>query len=111
MTAMESFTLQAIGHVRGGRDEAFDDDWGAVEAAIELDATRFTSDVVAGLDAFSHVDVVYVFDQLDESKINLGSRHPRGNPEWPLVGILAQRARARPNRIGAARASWSASTA
>ena len=25
---------------------------------------------------------------------------PRGNPAWPLVGILAQRARARPNRIG-----------
>jgi tRNA-Thr(GGU) m(6)t(6)A37 methyltransferase TsaA len=100
VTVVESFTLQAIGHVRGGRAEAIDDDWGAVAAAIELDATRFTPDVVAGLDDFSHVDVVYVFDQLDESKINLGSRHPRGNPDWPLVGILAQRARARPNRIG-----------
>jgi tRNA (adenine37-N6)-methyltransferase len=97
---MERFTMQAIGHVRGGRKEAIDDDWGDVEAAIELDATRFTPDVVAGLDDFSHVDVVYVFDQLDESAINLGARHPRGNPEWPLVGILAQRARARPNRIG-----------
>jgi tRNA (adenine37-N6)-methyltransferase len=100
MTAMDQFTVQAIGHVRGGRAEPIDDDWGAVEAAIELDATRFTPDVVAGLDDFSHVDVVYVFDQLDESAINLGARHPRGNPEWPLVGILAQRARARPNRIG-----------
>jgi tRNA (adenine37-N6)-methyltransferase len=97
---MERFTMQAIGHVRGGRADAVDDDWGAVEAAIELDAERFSPDVIAGLADFSHVDVVYVFDQLDESKINLGARHPRGNPAWPLVGILAQRARARPNRIG-----------
>ena len=29
------------------------------------------------------------------------SRHPRGNPAWPSVGIFAQRAKARPNRIGA----------
>ena len=97
---MERFTVEAIGVVHGGRDEARDDDWGAVEAAIELDATRFTPDVVAGLDDFSHVDVVFVFDRLDEAAVNLGARRPRGNPDWPLVGILAQRARARPNRIG-----------
>jgi tRNA-Thr(GGU) m(6)t(6)A37 methyltransferase TsaA len=100
VSAMERFTVEAIGHVRGGRRAAFDDDWGAVEAVIELDASRFTPDVVAGLDDFSHVDVVYVFDQVDEAAIHLGSRHPRGNEAWPRVGILAQRARARPNRIG-----------
>jgi tRNA (adenine37-N6)-methyltransferase len=92
--------MTAIGHVRGGRVEATDDEWGAVEATIELDADRFEADVVAGLDDFSHVDVVYVFDQVDEARINLGARHPRGNEDWPLVGILAQRAKARPNRIG-----------
>jgi tRNA (adenine37-N6)-methyltransferase len=97
---VQQFAMTAIGHVRGGRVEATDDDWGAVEARIELDADRFTADVVAGLDDFSHVDVVYVFDQVDEGRINLGARHPRGNEAWPLVGILAQRAKARPNRIG-----------
>jgi tRNA-Thr(GGU) m(6)t(6)A37 methyltransferase TsaA len=97
---MEQFTMTAIGLVRGGRVEATDDDWGDVVAAIELDAERFTPDVVAGLDDFSHVDVVYVFDQVDERRINLGARHPRGNEAWPVVGILAQRAKARPNRIG-----------
>ena len=30
-----------------------------------------------------------------------GARHPRGNEAWPLTGILAQRAKDRPNRIGA----------
>jgi tRNA (adenine37-N6)-methyltransferase len=97
---MEQFTMTAIGFVRGGRVEPTDDDWGDVEAAIELDAERFTPDVVAGLDDFSHVDVVYVFDQVDESRVNLGARHPRGDEAWPVVGILAQRAKARPNRIG-----------
>jgi tRNA-Thr(GGU) m(6)t(6)A37 methyltransferase TsaA len=97
---MEQFTMAAIGHVRGGRAEATDDDWGAVEATIELDGGRFAADVVAGLDDFSHVDVVYVFDQVDEGRINVGARHPRGDEAWPLVGIFAQRAKARPNRIG-----------
>jgi tRNA-Thr(GGU) m(6)t(6)A37 methyltransferase TsaA len=97
---MEQFTMTAIGHVRGGRVEASDDDWGAVEATIELDADRFGGDVLAGLDDFSHLDVVYAFDQVDEARINLGARRPRGNPDWPLVGIFAQRAKARPNRIG-----------
>jgi tRNA (adenine37-N6)-methyltransferase len=92
--------MTAIGHVRGGRVEPIDDDWGAVEATIELDGDRFAADVVAGLEDFSHVDVVYVFDQVDEARINLGARHPRGNEAWPLVGILAQRAKARPNRMG-----------
>lgn len=91
--------MTAIGHVRGGRAEATDD-WGGVEATIELDAQRYSADVVAGLDEFSHVEVAYMFDQVDEARINLGARHPRGNDAWPLVGIFAQRAKARPNRIG-----------
>jgi tRNA-Thr(GGU) m(6)t(6)A37 methyltransferase TsaA len=89
-----------VAHVRGGRSVAEDDDWGDVEASIEFDAGRFGADVLAGLDAFSHVDVVFVFDQVDESSINLGARHPRNRMDWPLVGIFAQRAKARPNRIG-----------
>jgi tRNA (Thr-GGU) A37 N-methylase len=34
--------------------------------------------------------------------VHLGSRIPRGNPAWPSVGIFAQRAKDRPNRIGLA---------
>ena len=52
-----------------------------------------------GLAGFSHCIVVYVFDKAvwDESKM---SRHPRGNKDWPEVGIFAQRAKDRPNRLG-----------
>ena len=92
--------VRPIGVVRSPRVEATDDDWGAVAATIELDAERFTPDLVAGLDGFSHVEVVFVFHGVDEDAVTLGARHPRGNTDWPAVGILAQRAKARPNRLG-----------
>ena len=52
-----------------------------------------------GLADFSHCIVVYVFDKAawDDSKM---SRRPRGNKDWPEVGIFAQRAKDRPNRLG-----------
>ena len=93
-------TLRPIGIVACPRSEAIDDDWGAIESTITLDAERFGPEVLAGLDAFSHVEVVFHFDRVDESKVNLGSRHPRGNEAWPKVGIFAQRAKGRPNRLG-----------
>ncbi len=92
--------ITPIGHVRGGRVEAIDDDWESVEATIELDATRFGHDALRGLDEFSHLDVVYVFHQVDSESVNLGARRPRGNPDWPETGIFAQRAKNRPNRLG-----------
>ena len=93
-------TLQAIGHVRGGRVEATDDGWGTQICQIELDPTRFDGDSVLGLDSFSHVEVVYHFHQVAEDDVVLGARRPRGRVDWPLVGIFAQRGRVRPNRIG-----------
>lgn len=88
-----------IGSVRGGRAEAVDDDWGSVTSQVVLD-DRWPLDALAGLEDFSHLDVVYVFDRVDESAITVGARHPRGNTDWPRVGIFAQRAKGRPNRIG-----------
>jgi tRNA-Thr(GGU) m(6)t(6)A37 methyltransferase TsaA len=96
----DEFVVRSIGQVRCERAEAIDDDWGEIESTIELDAGRFEADVLAGLEDFSHVEIVFCFDRVDESKLNLGSRHPRGNQKWPRVGIFAQRAKARPNRIG-----------
>jgi tRNA (adenine37-N6)-methyltransferase len=92
--------MTAIGTVACPRTEAIDDDWGDVVSTITLDADRFGAEVLAGLDDFSHIEVVFVFDQVNEDKVNLGARHPRNRPDWPLVGIFAQRAKARPNRIG-----------
>jgi tRNA-Thr(GGU) m(6)t(6)A37 methyltransferase TsaA len=93
-------TLEPIGVVVGGRTDPRDDDWGAVEAILRLDAGRFGTDAVTGLDEFSHLCVVFQFHLVDESAIVTGTRHPRGNPDWPKVGMFAQRAKMRPNRIG-----------
>jgi len=91
--------LVPVGAVEGGRRDASDDDWGQVEATIVVDE-RFAPDALAGLDGFSHVDVVFVFHRVDADDVNVGARHPRGRSDWPNVGIFAQRAKARPNRIG-----------
>ena len=94
-----SFTLNPVGHVRGGRADAIDDDWGASRATIVLD-DRFTPDALAGLADFSHAEVIFVFDQVPDTKIETGARHPRNRSDWPLVGIFAQRGKNRPNRLG-----------
>jgi len=94
------YTATAIGQVHSPRIEPLDDNWGDVQSTIELDSAQFTPDVLAGLDDFSHVDIIYFFDKVQPHKINLGSRHPRNREDWPLVGIFAQRAKARPNRLG-----------
>lgn len=95
-----SFTLTPIGHVRGGRIEAIDDDWGASRAAIALDPDKFTPDALAGLADFSHAEVIFLFDKVPDNKIETGARHPRNRADWPLVGIFAQRGKNRPNRLG-----------
>lgn len=94
--------MKPIGRVRGGRVEAIDDDWGVVEAVVRLDE-RFGPEAVVGLDAFSHLEVVFVFHLVDEDGVANGTRRPRGNPRWPEVGIFAQRAKDRPNRLGVSR--------
>jgi tRNA-Thr(GGU) m(6)t(6)A37 methyltransferase TsaA len=91
--------VDPVGVVRSPRSEATDDDWGEVVSTITLDAERYGPEALAGLADFSHVEVVYMFDRVGPDEIEVGSRHPRGNPEWPRVGIFAQRARGRPNRI------------
>lgn len=92
--------VQPVGHVRSPRTEPLDDDWGDVVSTISLDGGRFTADALRGLDAFSHLEVVYVFHLVDEQAAQLRSaRRPRENPNWPEVGIFAQRAKARPNRL------------
>ena len=100
MALFPSHAVQPVAVVRSARTEAVDDDWDAVSTRIELDDMRFAPDAVAGLDEFSHVEVIYLFDQVRDDEIVTGARHPRGRSDWPLVGIFAQRGKNRPNRLG-----------
>jgi tRNA-Thr(GGU) m(6)t(6)A37 methyltransferase TsaA len=97
---MTEITVTPIGVVRSTRTAPEDDRWDAVSARVELDASRFAPDALAGLDSFSHVEVVFVMDRVAPEKIEAGARHPRNNPDWPKVGIFAQRGKNRPNRLG-----------
>ncbi|MEX0847713.1 MAG: TrmO family methyltransferase [Ilumatobacteraceae bacterium] len=89
-----------IGVVRNIRAQKIDDDWDRINSTIQLDLSVLDERATAGLLSFSHVEVVFVFDQVDPVHVTRGSRHPRGNTAWPEVGILAQRAKDRPNRLG-----------
>ena len=96
---MTTYCIEAVGHVRGGRSDPTDDNWGASRAIIELDTAVFAADALAGLERFSHAEVVFVFDRVPLDKIETGARHPRGRTDWPLTGIFAQRGKNRPNRL------------
>ena len=91
--------IEPIGYVSAPRPHAEDDFWGGEEAAITLTAP-FTAEALAGLADFSHVEVLFLFHEVDPSRIVAGARHPRNNEAWPAVGIFAQRGKNRPNRIG-----------
>lgn len=82
----------------GNRREVVDDFWGGDDASITL-TEEFGADALQGLDEFSHVEVLFVLDQVPSDKIVRGARHPRNNPDWPAVGTFAQRTKNRPNRI------------
>jgi tRNA-Thr(GGU) m(6)t(6)A37 methyltransferase TsaA len=96
---VETIQLTPIGVVRSPRRELTDDDWGDVESTIEL-APELAAESLAGLTDFSHVEVLFRFDRVAEASVERGARHPRGNTAWPRVGIFAQRAKDRPNRLG-----------
>ena len=96
----KTIVLAAIGIVRSDRNEPIDDEWDAIATRIELDPALFGPEATAGLNDFSHIEIVYHFDRVEESEINAGARRPRGRSDWPLVGIFAQRGKGRPNRIG-----------
>lgn len=96
----DPFQVTPIGWVRSDRDQPIDDDWDAVSVFIELDEEQFTAEALAGLDTFSHAEIVFLFDRVTDEKIETGARHPRGREDWPKIGIFAQRGKNRPNRLG-----------
>ena len=94
-------TMTPIGTVRGGRREATKDGWGGNRCRLALDPARFGPEALMGLEAHSHVEVLFFFHVDANEPAETGARHPRGRADWPRVGIFAQHGRMRPNRIGA----------
>ena len=94
-----TYTVRPIGVVRSAIKEPADDCWGDLISVIELDANQFTADATIGLAEYSHVEIVFLLDRIAPEAIETGARHPRNRHDWPRVGIFAQRAKNRPNRI------------
>ena len=95
---MRGITLQAIGSVSSPVTERTDEDWGAVRSRIILEP-EFAGGLL-GLEGFSHAIVVTYLHQARYQKEKHLQRRPRNLESMPLVGILAQRAKNRPNPIG-----------
>ncbi|NGO76787.1 SAM-dependent methyltransferase [Streptomyces sp. YC504] len=97
---MTTFELTPVGTVRNERTDVQNSDhWGAVRSTIVFDE-RFGDACLQGLEGFSHVEVLFVFDQLPEREDYREPQFYRGRTDLPLLGVFAGRAPRRPNRIG-----------
>lgn len=92
-----------IARVVGGHEEVRESGWGRENAIIRLDSSMFGPEALFGVDGFSHLEVVFFFDQVDSLEIDRGARPVPGGQDGALVGIFAQRSRRRPNRLGVSR--------
>ncbi|HEV2427134.1 MAG TPA: SAM-dependent methyltransferase [Acidimicrobiales bacterium] len=90
------WAVHPVGVVRADATEPVDRRWGDAVATIELD-DAIPNEALTGLDQFSHVEVVFFADRA--SATPPWSRRPRDDPRWPEVGVFANRAKDRPNRI------------
>lgn len=86
MAERETFEVEALGHVVGGRVEPTDDFWGGTRAIIRLDGSLFTPDATKGLEDFSHLEIVFRFHLTDPTDLNLGARRPGTTPTGPRSG-------------------------
>ena len=97
---MASFSITPIGTVRNDRTDVQDTDhWGAVRSTITVDE-RFGEACLQGLEDFTHVEVLFVFDQFLEAPDHTEPSPYRGRPDLPPVGVFAGRGPRRPNRLG-----------
>jgi tRNA-Thr(GGU) m(6)t(6)A37 methyltransferase TsaA len=91
--------LIPIGKVVNERIDIEDDNWGNIISRIELN-NEFDESALKGIEEFSHIEIIYYFDKVDDSKIIFGARRPRNLYHLPETGIFAQRAKNRPNKLG-----------
>ena len=90
--------MEWIGVISNEVKEPVDEDWGHVVSEVVLDETL--ADGLEGIEAFSHVLVLYWMHRAAEAEPVRMRRRPQGRQDMPEVGIFAQRARHRPNPVG-----------
>jgi tRNA (adenine37-N6)-methyltransferase len=94
-----TYTIKPIAFVKNSRQEVEDDNWGSIISEIEL-VEEINEAALIGISDFTHLDIIFYFDQVKDEQIQYNTRHPRNNTEYPKVGIFAQRGKNRPNKLG-----------
>ena len=93
-------SIRPVAFVSNNRTKPDEFNWGEVISEIVV-ADEIPNDCLRGIDAFSHLEIIFYFHELDDKSVVYDLRHPRNDPKYPLTGIFAQRGRARPNKLGA----------
>ena len=93
------YSIKPIAFVNNTRKDILDDNWGSIISTIEL-AENINESSLKGINEFSHLEIIFLFDKVSDDKIQYEARHPRNNKDYPEVGIFAQRGKNRPNKLG-----------
>ena len=91
--------IKPIAYVSNRIKKRKNDNWKNIVSIIKLNKEIPISSIT-GLDKFSHLEVIFYFNNIRNTEISFVKRHPRNNSIFPKVGIFSQRASKRPNLIG-----------
>ncbi len=97
--------IQPIATVSNSRKTIKEDYWGEIISTIEL-SENFHEESLKGIEDFSHLEIIFYFDQVSDDQIQYEARHPRNNQNYPKVGIFAQRGKNGPNKMGITMLNW-----
>ncbi len=92
------FEVKPIGIVLNPRTDVIDDDWECITSTIIINDDIPSSSLI-GIEDFSHLEIIYLFNKVVTTEIKWVT-YPRGNKNYPLRGIFAQRKKERPNLLG-----------
>jgi len=85
------FTVRQIGVVRSEIKTPADDCWANLVSEIILDPAHFSPESTRGLDDFSHVEVVFLFDRVSPEKVFTSSatRATAPTSRWSASSLSA----------------------
>jgi tRNA (Thr-GGU) A37 N-methylase len=70
------FSVKPIAYIRNNREAIEDDHWGNIVSTIEL-TSEFSEESMHGIEDFSHLEVIFYFNQVQDDNIQFDARHPR----------------------------------
>ncbi|MGC2485922.1 MAG: TrmO family methyltransferase [Acidimicrobiales bacterium] len=90
--------LRVVARVSNERREVTDGHWDDFTSVIEL-TDDVPDEALRGLEEFSHVEIIFLAELAQNVPPGPWHRRPRGNDQWPDIGVFAQRNKDRPNRL------------